>query len=135
MDEAFEGRPQVFVDLYDQGLIYRDKRLCWDPGLGTAISDLEVETRRSRAASGRFAIRWRTGRARSTVATTRPETMLADMAGAVHPRTSATGDDRQTGALPITGRLIRDRREHADPALGTGAVKITPAMTSRFRGG
>ena len=130
MDEGFSKAVlKVFVDLHDQGLIYRDKRLVnWDPGLGTAISDLEVETREVKGSF--WAIRYplADGSGSITVATTRPETMLADMAVAVHP------DDERYRAmigrqirLPITGRLIPViADEHADPALGTGAVKITP---------
>ncbi|MFA5988748.1 MAG: valine--tRNA ligase [Sphingomonas sp.] len=130
MDEGFSRAViKVFVELHKQGLLYRDKRLVnWDPGLGTAISDLEVETREI---SGKF---WHLrypladGSGHIDVATTRPETMLADMAVAVHP-----SDERYTALvgkqikLPITGRLIPIiTDEHADPALGSGAVKITP---------
>ena len=126
---------KTFVDLYNDGLIYRDKRLVnWDPKLKTAISDLEVETQ---TIAGSF---WHLkypladgatlpdGRDYLEVATTRPETMLADMAVAVHP-----DDERYTSVvgkhvvLPITGRripVIAD--EHADPELGSGCVKITP---------
>ncbi|WJT00010.1 valine--tRNA ligase [Novosphingobium humi] len=126
---------KVFVDLYNQGLIYRDKRLVnWDPKLKTAISDLEVETREVQGHFWRFrypladGVTLADGRDHIVVATTRPETMLADMAVAVHPE-----DDRYKSVigkfvkLPITGRLISIvADEHADPALGTGAVKITP---------
>ncbi|WCT76487.1 valine--tRNA ligase [Novosphingobium humi] len=126
---------KVFVDLYNQGLIYRDKRLVnWDPKLKTAISDLEVETREVQGHFWRFrypladGVTLADGRDHIVVATTRPETMLADMAVAVHPE-----DDRYKSVigkfvkLPITGRLIPIvADEHADPALGTGAVKITP---------
>ncbi|MFU7528836.1 valine--tRNA ligase [Qipengyuania sp. ASV99] len=126
---------KTFVDLYNDGLIYRDKRLVnWDPKLKTAISDLEVETQ---TIAGHF---WHfkypladgatlpDGRDFIEVATTRPETMLADMAVAVHP-----SDERYASVvdkhviLPITGRripIVAD--EHADPELGSGAVKITP---------
>ena len=125
----------MFVDLYNEGLIYRDKRLVnWDPALKTAISDLEVETRE---VAGKFwhfrypledGVTTAAGEAFIAVATTRPETMLADMAVAVHP-----SDERYAGVvgkhvvLPITGRrvpIVAD--EHADPELGSGAVKITP---------
>ena len=125
----------VFVELYRRGLLYRDKRLVnWDPKLRTAISDLEVETQEVKGHFWHFAypladgVTLPGGADHIIVATTRPETMLADMAVAVHP------DDARYGAVigqfviqPITGRripIIAD--EHADPALGSGAVKITP---------
>ena len=130
MDEGFSKAViKVFVDLHEQGLIYRDKRLVnWDPGLGTAISDLEVETREVQGKFWHLAYPLADGSGHIRVATTRPETMLADMAVAVHP-----DDDRYKALigkmvkLPITGReipIIAD--EHADPELGSGAVKITP---------
>jgi valyl-tRNA synthetase len=126
---------KVFVDLYNQGLIYRDKRLVnWDPKLKTAISDLEVETREIAGSFWHFrypladGVRLADGRDHIVVATTRPETMLADMAVAVNP------DDPRyasvVGAevvLPITGRRVRIVADaHADPEKGSGAVKITP---------
>ncbi len=120
---------KVFVDLYNQGLIYRDKRLVnWDPGLKTAISDLEVETREINGKFWHFKYPLEDGSGFISVATTRPETMLADMAVAVNP-----SDERyahlvgQNVRLPITGRLIPIvADEHADPELGSGAVKVTP---------
>jgi valyl-tRNA synthetase len=130
MDEGFSKAVlKVFVDLYNQGLIYRDKRLVnWDPGLGTAISDLEVETKEVKGSFWQIRYPLADGSGSITVATTRPETMLADMAVAVHP-----ADERYKAMigkqvkLPITGRLIPViGDEHADPSLGTGAVKITP---------
>ncbi|MBA15593.1 MAG: valine--tRNA ligase [Sphingomonas sp.] len=130
MDEGFtKAVLKVFVDLYNQGLLYRDKRLVnWDPGLGTAISDLEVETVEVKGSFWRFRYPLADGSGSIEVATTRPETMLADMAVAVHPE-----DDRYKALvgkqirLPITGRLIPIvADEHADPELGSGAVKITP---------
>ncbi|WP_315761036.1 valine--tRNA ligase [Sphingomonas sp. Y38-1Y] len=130
MDEGFSRAVlKVFVDLHRQGLIYRDKRLVnWDPGLGTAISDLEVETREVKGGFWRIRYPLEDGSGHIEVATTRPETMLADMAVAVHP-----DDARYTALvgrkvrLPITGRLIPIvADEHADPELGSGAVKITP---------
>ena len=136
MDPHFsEAVLKVFVDLYNDGLIYRDKRLVnWDPKLKTAISDLEVETQDIPGQFWHFkypladGVTLDDGRDYIEVATTRPETMLADMAVAVHP-----DDDRYKSVvgkqvvLPITGRkvpIVAD--EHADPALGSGAVKITP---------
>jgi valyl-tRNA synthetase len=130
MDEGFSKAVlKVFVDLYNQGLIYRDKRLVnWDPGLGTAISDLEVETKEVKGSFWQIRYPLADGSGSITVATTRPETMLADMAVAVHPEDERykTMIGKQV-KLPITGRLIPViGDEHADPTLGTGAVKITP---------
>ncbi|HEY0052610.1 MAG TPA: valine--tRNA ligase [Caulobacteraceae bacterium] len=141
---------KVFVALHKQGLIYRDKRLVnWDPQFQTAISDLEVEQKEVDGAYWHFAYpladgvtyehpvafdeegtatEWET-RDFIVVATTRPETMLGDTAVAVHP-----DDARYAGlvgkfvALPIVGRripIVAD--DYADPAKGSGAVKITPA--------
>ena len=136
MDPGFEKAVvKVFVELYNQKLLYRDKRLVnWDPKLKTAISDLEVETREIKGHFWRFrypladGVRLDSGADFIEVATTRPETMLADMAVAVHPTdaryASVVG---KFVTLPITGRripIVAD--EHADPELGTGAVKITP---------
>ncbi|AMO73427.1 valine--tRNA ligase [Sphingorhabdus sp. M41] len=136
MDEGMnEAVLKVFVDLYNDGLIYRDKRLVnWDPALKTAISDLEVETVDTKGSFWHFkypladGVTLDDGRDYIEVATTRPETMLADMAVAVHP-----SDERYKSVIgkeieqPITGRrfkIVAD--EHADPELGSGAVKITP---------
>ncbi len=130
MDEGFSKAVlKVFVDLHAQGLLYRDKRLVnWDPGLGTAISDLEVETREIKGQFWKLRYPLEDGSGFIEVATTRPETMLADMAVAVNP-----SDERYTALvgknvrLPITARLIPIvADEHADPELGSGAVKITP---------
>ena len=122
---------KVFVDLYNEGLIYRDKRLVnWDPRLKTAISDLEVETREIQGHFWHLKYPLASGDGHISVATTRPETMLADMAVAVHPSDERYAALVASGAkvrLPITGRevpIIAD--EHADPELGSGAVKITP---------
>jgi valyl-tRNA synthetase len=131
MDEGFNKAViKVFVELYRQGLLYRDKRLVnWDPKLKTAISDLEVETREVAGSFTHFRYPLADGSGHVIVATTRPETMLGDTAVAVHP------DDGRYAAIigkmiahPITGRripIIAD--EWADPELGSGAVKITPA--------
>jgi valyl-tRNA synthetase len=130
MDEGFSKAViKVFVELYNQGLLYRDKRLVnWDPGLKTAISDLEVETREINGKFWHFKYPLEDGSGFISVATTRPETMLADMAVAVNP-----SDERyahlvgKNVRLPITGRLIPIvTDEHADPELGSGAVKVTP---------
>ena len=130
MDEGFSKAViHVFVKLYEQGLLYRDKRLVnWDPGLKTAISDLEVETKEIAGKFWHLRYPLEDGSGFIAVATTRPETMLADMAVAVNPE-----DERYKALigkkvrLPITGRLIPIvADEHADPELGSGAVKITP---------
>jgi valyl-tRNA synthetase len=130
MDAGFSKAVlKVFVDLHNEGLLYRDKRLVnWDPGLKTAISDLEVETREIQGKFWHLRYPLADGSGHISVATTRPETMLADMAVAVNPT-----DERYTALvgrlvkLPITGRLIPIiADEHADPELGSGAVKITP---------
>ncbi|MEL7319487.1 MAG: class I tRNA ligase family protein, partial [Pseudomonadota bacterium] len=124
MDEHFtKAVLKVFVDLYNDGLIYRDKRLVnWDPKLKTAISDLEVEQQTIPGSFWHFkypledGVTLSDGRDYIEVATTRPETMLADMAVAVHPT-----DERYASVvgkhvvLPITGRripIVAD--EHAD---------------------
>ena len=122
---------KVFVDLYKQGLIYRDKRLVnWDPKLRTAISDLEV---RQIEIQGhlwhiRYPIEGEAGRY-LVVATTRPETMLGDSGVAVHPDDERYRDIVGKHAiLPLVGRrlpIVAD--EHADPETGSGAVKMTPA--------
>ncbi|TXC74045.1 valine--tRNA ligase [Sphingorhabdus soli] len=130
MDPHFTAAvTKVFVDLHAKGLIYRDKRLVnWDPGLKTAISDLEVETRETKGHFWHFQYPLADGSGSINVATTRPETMLADMAVAVHPDDERYRDwVGKTVRLPITGReipIVAD--EHADPELGSGAVKITP---------
>ena len=119
----------TFVELHKRGLIYRDKRLVnWDPKFQTAISDLEVETRDVQGKFWTLRYPLEDGSGAIEVATTRPETMLADMAVAVHPE-----DERYKAIVgkkvkhPITGRLIPIiADEHADPELGSGAVKITP---------
>jgi len=130
MDEGFsKAVTHVFVELYKRGLAYRDKRLVnWDPKFQTAISDLEVETRDVQGKFWTLRYPLEDGSGAIEVATTRPETMLADMAVAVHPT-----DERYRALIgtnvrqPITGRLIPIvADEHADPELGSGAVKITP---------
>jgi valyl-tRNA synthetase len=131
MDEGLSRAVlKVFVALYREGLIYKDKRLVnWDPKLKTAISDLEVQQVETKGhlwhikypieGSSEFII----------VATTRPETMLGDVAVAVHPDNERLKHlIGKTAILPLVGRripIIGD--EYADPEKGTGAVKITPA--------
>jgi valyl-tRNA synthetase len=130
MDAGFsKAVTHVFVELWKRKLLYRDKRLVnWDPRFQTAISDLEVETRDVQGKFWTLSYPLADNSGAIQVATTRPETMLADMAVAVHP------EDARYSALigkqikhPITGRLIPIvADEHADPELGSGAVKITP---------
>ena len=131
LDEGLsEAVREVFVDLYSQGLIYKDKRLVnWDPKLRTAISDLEVEQREIQGNYWyiRYPIEGDDGLF-VTVATTRPETMLGDTAVAVHPEDPRYADlVGRNAVLPLVGRkipVIAD--EYSDPEKGTGAVKITP---------
>jgi valyl-tRNA synthetase len=132
MDEGLSRAVvKVFVELYNQGLIYKDKRLVnWDPKLLTAISDLEVQ--QVEIKGHLWHIKYPVEGLPDTfitVATTRPETMLGDTAVAVHP-----DDERYTElvgrnvVLPLVGRripIVAD--EYSDPEKGTGAVKITPA--------
>jgi valyl-tRNA synthetase len=126
---------KVFVELHKRGLLYRDKRLVnWDPHFRSAISDLEVETKETQGGFWRFrypladGVRLADGSDHIVVATTRPETMLADMAVAVNADDPRYKDVIGKDILqPITGRrfkVVAD--EHADPELGSGAVKITP---------
>ncbi len=121
---------EVFVRLHEQGLIYRGKRLVnWDPVLGTAVSDLEVVSEEEDGKLWEIRYPFEAGNGGLVVATTRPETMLGDVAVAVHP------DDERYRAfvgqqilLPLTGRaipIIAD--EYVDREFGTGCVKITPA--------
>lgn len=149
-DQMSQAVARVFVELFREGLIYRDKRLVnWDPAFETAISDLEVEQVETTGTLWRLRypladgatwaapiawdaagepVEWET-RDYITVATTRPETMLGDSGIAVHP-----ADERYAelvgfhAVLPMVGRripIVAD--EYADPATGTGAVKMTPA--------
>ena len=122
---------KVFVDLYRQGLIYKDKRLVnWDPRFQTAISDLEVQQVEVKGHLWhiRYPIEDEPGRF-ITVATTRPETMLGDTGVAVHPEDERYRDlVGKYAILPLVGRripIVAD--EYSDPEKGTGAVKITPA--------
>jgi valyl-tRNA synthetase len=132
MDEGLSTAVRtVFVQLYDQGLIYRDKRLVnWDPKLHTAISDLEVQQKEIQGHLWhiRYPIEGQDG-AYLTVATTRPETLLGDSGIAVHP-----DDERyknlvgQYAILPLVGRRLKIvADDYVDPEAGSGALKVTPA--------
>jgi len=121
---------EVFVRLYDEGLIYRGKRLVnWDPVLHTALSDLEVLPTEERGKLWRFRYPLAAGGGYLVVATTRPETMLGDTAVAVHPDDPRYRDlVGQAIRLPLAEReipIIADT--YVDPEFGTGCVKITPA--------
>ncbi len=131
MDEGLSvAVTEVFVKLYDEGLIYRGTRLVnWDPVLHTAVSDLEVVSEEESGHMWQFRYPLSDGSGHLVVATTRPETMLGDTAVAVHPE-----DERyrhligQQVRLPLTDReipVIAD--DYVDPEFGTGCVKITPA--------
>lgn len=121
---------ETFVRLYQQGLIYRGKRLVnWDPVLQSAVSDLEVESQEKDGSLWHIAYPLTDGSGQLVVATTRPETMLGDVAVMVHPE-----DERykhligKTVTLPLVGReipVIAD--EYVDKEFGTGVVKVTPA--------
>ena len=130
MDEAYARAVQeVFVRLYEKGLIYRDNYMVnWDPGTRSAISDLEVEQRSVDDTLYEIDYPLESGSGSVTVATVRPETMLADTAIAVNP-----ADERYTrligerATLPLVGRslpIIAD--EYVKTDFGTGALKITP---------
>ncbi|MCZ6847016.1 MAG: valine--tRNA ligase [Alphaproteobacteria bacterium] len=132
MDEGLSRAVlKVFVDLYREGLVYKDQRLVnWDPKLHTAISDLEVV---QKDVNGhlwyfRYPIEGEPDRY-ITVATTRPETMLGDTGVAVHPDDPRYLDlIGKNAVLPIVGRKLRIvADDYADPEQGSGAVKITPA--------
>ncbi|MET0575426.1 MAG: valine--tRNA ligase [Mesorhizobium sp.] len=138
MDEGLSRAViEVFVTLYKQGLIYKDKRLVsWDPKLQTAISDIEVEQLEVNGSLWHFRYpiegqKFDSANPKTfiTVATTRPETMLGDTGVAVHP-----DDERyrhligKNVILPLVGRKVRIVADaYSDPEKGTGAVKITPA--------
>jgi valyl-tRNA synthetase len=130
LDAAYaEAVAKVFVDLYQKGYVYRDRYLVnWDPGSGSAISDLEVEDREVTDTLYYIDYPLASGSGSITVATVRPETMLADVAIAVNPQ-----DERykrligETAVLPIVGRklkIIAD--DYVKTDFGTGALKITP---------
>ncbi|MEO8689519.1 MAG: valine--tRNA ligase [Solirubrobacteraceae bacterium] len=130
LDSAYAHAVQkVFVDLFAKGLIYRDNYMVnWDPGSRSAISDLEVEEREVTDTLYYVDYPLESGRGSLTIATVRPETMLADTAIAVHP-----DDDRytrlvgETAILPIVGRRLKIIADpYVKPGFGTGALKITP---------
>ncbi|MCU4413991.1 valine--tRNA ligase [Acinetobacter sp. WU_MDCI_Axc73] len=138
MDDGLSNAvKEVFVQLHEQGLIYRGKRLVnWDPKLQTALSDLEVESVEEKGSLWHFkyffedqSLKTQDGNNFLVVATTRPETLLGDSAVAVHPE-----DERYAHLigkniiLPITGRLVPIvADEYVEKDFGTGCVKITPA--------
>lgn len=130
MDEGLSRAVlKVFVTLYNQGLIYKDKRLVnWDPRLQTAVSDLEVESIEQKGNLWHLKYPVEGTDEFITVATTRPETMLGDTAVAVHPENEKYKHlIGKKVKLPLSGRLIPIiADEYADPEKGTGAVKITP---------
>ena len=131
MDEGLSRAvAKVFVELYREGLIYKDKRLVnWDPKLKTAISDLEVQQVETKGNLWHIKYPIEGSDEFVVVATTRPETMLGDVAVAVHPENERLNHlIGKTAILPLVGRripVIGD--DYADPEKGTGAVKITPA--------
>ncbi|MCL6457805.1 MAG: valine--tRNA ligase [Gorillibacterium sp.] len=131
MDEGLSTAVRdVFVHLYEKGLIYRGKRIInWDPQARTAISDIEVEYKEVQGALYHLRYPLKDGSGFITVATTRPETMLGDSAVAVHPKDERYKDMiGKMLILPIIGReipIIAD--DYADKEFGSGAVKITPA--------
>lgn len=121
---------EVFVRLYEEGIIYRGQRLVnWDPVLHTAVSDLEVISDEEHGNMWHFRYPLTDGSGHLVVATTRPETMLGDSAVAVHPDDERYKDlVGSTVTLPLVGReipIIAD--DYVDPEFGTGCVKITPA--------
>ncbi len=129
-DRYAEAVLKVFVDWYKRGLIFRGKRVVnWDPKLQTSVSDIETlrDVRRGKLYHIRYP--YADGSGDIVIATTRPETMLADVAVAVHPSDARyKGKVGKTLILPLVNReipIIAD--PYADPAFGTGAVKITPA--------
>ena len=131
MDENLvRGVTKVFIQLYEEGLIYRGKRLInWDPVLQTALSDLEVATTEEKGSLWHMKYPMSDSEDHIVVATTRPETMLGDTAVAVHPDDKRYKDlIGQEVILPLTDRkipIIAD--EYVDQEFGTGCVKITPA--------
>ncbi len=128
--EMSKAVTEIFIRLFDEGLIYRGKRLVnWDPVLKTAVSDLEVESEEEKGSLWYIRYPLKNGQGPIVVATTRPETLLGDVAVAVHPEdprfSTLIGSEVQ---LPLTNRFIPIIADDTvDPAFGTGCVKITPA--------
>lgn len=131
LDDSYaDAVARVFVDWFERGLIFRGKRVVnWDPVLQTSVSDIETERRLVRGKLYYIRYPFADGSGHVVIATTRPETMLADVAVAVHP-----SDARYKGLVGKTLRLPLMEREipliadiYPDPAFGSGAVKITPA--------
>lgn len=131
LDEGLsDAVKQVFVRLYEEGLIYRGKYIInWDPAARTALSDIEVIHKDITGALYHMEYPLKDGTGKIRVATTRPETMLGDTAVAVHPEDERYQDlIGKLVVLPITGReipIVAD--DYVDPSFGSGAVKITPA--------
>src|SRR2546422_7749201 len=120
---------EVFVALFEQNLIYRGKRLVnWDPELGTAVSDLEVETEEEDGKIWEIRYPLEDGSGSVVVVTTRPETMLGDVAVAVNPQDKRFSNlVGKRVRLPLTGRIIPiTENDYVDPEFGTGSGKITP---------
>jgi len=129
-DDMSRAVREAFVRLYDEGLIYRGKRLVnWDPVLKTAVSDLEVVSDEEDGHLWHIRYPYADGGGHVVVATTRPETMLGDTAAAVHPDDERYRDSvGRRLALPLTGRVIPLLADdYVEPEFGTGCVKITPA--------
>ncbi len=131
LDEGYTSAVhKVFIDWFERGLIYRGMRVVnWDPILKTSVSDIETERKDIQGKLYHIRYPFADGSGEVVIATTRPETMLADVAVAVHP-----SDKRYEGLvgkelqLPLTDRLVPlISDEYPDPEFGTGAVKITPA--------
>ncbi|HWA83455.1 MAG TPA: valine--tRNA ligase, partial [Fimbriimonadaceae bacterium] len=131
LDEQYHDAVlKVFVDWFERGLIFRGKRVVnWDPVLQTSVSDIETERKTIRGKLYYIRYPFADGSGSVTIATTRPETMLADVAVAVHPSDKRyEGKVGKTLILPLMNReipLIAD--QYPDPSFGSGAVKITPA--------
>ncbi|HTR49901.1 MAG TPA: valine--tRNA ligase [Kofleriaceae bacterium] len=129
-DQSNRAVREAFVRLYEEGLIFRAKRMInWDPGSETVVSDLEVDTVEEHGSLWSIRYPFADGSGEIVVATTRPETMLGDTGVAVHPDdaryTAVVGKEL---ALPLTGRTIPVVADSfVDPAFGSGAVKVTPA--------
>lgn len=131
LDEAYVNAVlKVFIDWYQRGLIYRGKRVVnWDVALKTSVSDIETERKLVKGKLYHIRYPFEDGSGHVVIATTRPETLLADTAVAVHPSDERyQGKTGKTLILPLLERRIPLLADiYPDPAFGTGAVKITPA--------